>query len=283
MFRLIFSLALCGCFNNYAHVKKMELNKALKSNFIRVEAKSLGGHQGYCVGLTITNLTKDSLQISLEPGTLLKALEEKYQDILVTKQETIRLKRLEKKSQTVLGYCCQASDCSPRIDSKFSVGFHSDSNLVTLARYLNTNPSATDVEQHAIWAISNKHVTANIISNNEKTNMPLLQLVSALKHEELPWYQIRTRTRVYKSGAIEVIPIELSGELTYTISQKAYASLSIKNKSGQKVCYIKCQWLETGPNRKYDLKVPLQGLTKGEYTIELNSNGNELANRKFEI
>lgn len=283
MFRLIFSLALCGCFNNYAHVKKMELNKALKSNFIRVEAKSLGGHQGYCVGLTITNLTKDSLQISLEPGTLLKALEEKYQDILVTKQETIRLKRLEKKSQTVLGYCCQASDCSPRIDSKFSVGFHSDSNLVTLARYLNTNTSETDAEQHAIWAISNNHVTANIISNNEKTEMPLLELVSALKNEELPWYQIRTRTKVYKSGAIEVTPLELYGELIYNISQKAYASLTVKDKSGQKVCYIKCQWLETGANQKYDLKLPLQGLIKGEYTIELNSNGNELASRKFEI
>lgn len=283
MFRLILVMALFSSMKGSAHVKKFELNKALKQNVVRVEANSLGTYSGYCVKLIITNLTKDSVQICVEPGTRLKALEEKYQDILVTKQEIITLNKQEQKTQSVKGYCCQASDCSPALDSKFSVGFHPDSNLVTLARYLNMHQEDSDAEQHAIWAISNNHATANIRGDSATTANPLLQLVSALKNEELPWYQICTRTKIYKSGNIEVIPLTLHGELDYTAQKEEYATLIIKNKSGQQVCFIKSQWLQVGAQKKYSLNIPLQGLPKGEYRIELKSNGNEIASRKFEI
>ncbi len=283
MFRLTLILISFFAFQLQSKNQRVSLKNALHLNLVTCEAKSLGAYQGYCMNMRLKNLSNDSVIILLEAGIKLNSMDDKYQDILVTKEEIIALKRNEEKLFKLKGYCCQASNCAPSLNAKYSFSESVDSNLVKLATFLNTHHFEQGAEQHAIWAISNKHLTANITSVNDTTALLLKQMVSNLKNEKLPWYQIVTNTYVYKSGRMEILPICLKGQLNYSCEVEDYVTLSIKNKKGLPVCFIISQWLRQGTNQKYDLNIPLKGLSKGEYTIELKTLNKELVRQEFEI
>ena len=263
--------------------QKLSLQKALASNLVKASAQSLGGHQDYCIKMNLKNLINDSLIIIVEAGRRLNSLDDKNQDILITKQEIIVLKKQEDKWFNVKGYCCQANNHSPELNAKYDLNTLADSNLVKLARFLNAGSFETSVAQNAIWAISDKKPTAQITSKNDSLLLPLRQLVSGLKGEPLPWYTIISTTFVYNSGAMETFPLWLRGKLNYGNDKDSYTTLHILDAKGMEVCQIVKQWAPAGVSNNYDLNIPLKGLAKGKYTIELNSPEKQLVKKEFEI
>ena len=137
MIRKIFNMVLMFSLQLSANNHEMKLQKALDQNLVKAEVKSLGGYQGYCILLTLKNLGKDSLRIILEPGRRLNSVDDKNQDILVTKEEIIVLQKFENRSINVKGYCCQASNFSPSTGAKYEINKMADPSLVSLAQYLN--------------------------------------------------------------------------------------------------------------------------------------------------
>ena len=233
--------------------------------------------------LELKNLTRDSLIILVEAGRRLNSLDEKYQDILVAKEELITLSKLEQKCFEVKGYCCQASNCAPSKKVKYGINKLADSNLVTLAKYLSANNFEEIVEQQAIWAISDNKTTANIASAEDTILLPLRRLVSGLKGEKLPWYSFVSTTYVYASGMMETFPLWLRGKIKYDIERENYVTMYVKDEKGMPVCQIKCEWKKSGGNQEYQLNIPVKGLPKGKYTIELKSPEKQLALEEFEI
>jgi hypothetical protein len=219
----------------------------------------------------------------VEAGRRLNSLEEKHQDILIIKEEVILLGKLEDKWFKVKGYCCQADNHSPTQNAKYDVNKLADSNLVQVARFLNSGSFDAHVEQQAIWAISDKRPTANIAGKNDSLNTALRSLVSSLKGEPVPWYTIISRTFVYSSGAMQNFPQLLRGKLNYSNDKDAYVTLFIYDSKGLPVCLIRDQWLKACSGKDYDLNVPIKGLAKGKYTIGLKTAEKELTKREFEI
>lgn len=277
LFILILSLPL------QAKYQKMNLQKALDLKLVKAEAKSIGGYQGFCVKMNLKNLSADSLIVLVEAGRRLNSLDDKTQDILITRQEVIAMSKLEEKGFHVKGYCCQASNNSPFAGAKYDVNKLADSNLVKLATFLNSNNFEPNVEQQAIWAISDKKSTANIASTNDSLLLPLKQLVSGLKGEVLPWYSLITKTILYASGNMKTYPLYLKGKLKYSNDKEDYVSLYVFDEKGMPVCEIKSQWLMPCSNKDYELNIPLKGLTKGKYSIELKTPEKQLAKQEFEI
>lgn len=278
-------LLLLSFQTNYFYAKhlKMNLQRALDSKLVKATATSLGGYQGYCVKVELKNLSPDSLEVIFEAGRRLNSLKEEFQDILVVKEQLIVLGRREEKCFEVKGYCCQASNRSPASNLKYEVKQMADTGLVRLANYLSANNFNRDAEQHAIWAISDKKSTAGITSTNDSTLLPLRQLVSNLKGEKLPWYTIISSTYVYNNGVIETNALWLRGKIKYTNDKADYITLQVYDKKGKNVCLIRYEWKDAGNNEDYQLNIPLKGLAKGKYTIELSKVGKELAKQEFEI
>jgi hypothetical protein len=283
MTRLILICALLNVLQLQAKHKKMNLQKAIEMNLVKAKANSNGGYQGYCIKINIRNLSADSLIILVEAGRRLNSVEDKYQDILITKEELITLKKSEEKNCNVKGYCCQANNCAPSANAVYGINKIADSNLVKLARFLNKNCFSGDAEQHAIWAISNNHLTANIATNSDSLLLPLRQLVANLKGEKLPWYSILCGTYMYQNGVIANYPIALKGKLIYSNDTEDYVTLFVYNEKGQEVCLIRSQWLKAGKDNSYELNLPLKNLVKGKYTVALKTPERELVNKEFEI
>ncbi|MEO6305994.1 MAG: hypothetical protein ABIP51_22800 [Bacteroidia bacterium] len=283
MSRAITVLILIMSLQIQAKHQKMNLQKAIDLKLIKTEAKSLGGYQGFCIKMNLKNLTSDSLIVIIEAGRRLNSLDDKNQDILITQQEIIAMMKLEEKAFNVKGYCCQANNHSPFAGAKYDVNKLADSNLVSLARYLNASKFEPNVEQQAIWAISDKKPSANIASVNDSLLLPLKQLVANLKGEKLPWYSMITKTVLYAGGDMKTYPLYLRGKLNYSNDKEDYVSLYVFDEKGLPVCEIKSQWLLPCINKDYELNIPVKGLAKGKYSIELKTPEKQLAKQEFEI
>ena len=61
----------------------LNLGDAVQQKKVKAMVRSLGGHQGFCLALTVQNLTPDSLVLLIEAGRKFLAGDPGEQDILV--------------------------------------------------------------------------------------------------------------------------------------------------------------------------------------------------------
>ncbi|WP_317898661.1 hypothetical protein [Aurantibacillus circumpalustris] len=283
MVRLIISLFFIFSLQLSAFHRSMFLQQALDKKLVTATGKALGGHQGFCINLTLKNLTKDSLVILIEAGRRLNSIEDINQDILIVKQELLALKSNELKRINVKGYCCQASMHSPSKGAIYDINKLADSNLVKLARYLNKSKFDLQAEQSAVWAISEKRSAANIASENDSLTQSLREMVAYIKGEELPWYRILSQNYVYQNGAISCIYLKLQGLVSLSTDQENYITLCVRDEKGLNVCLVKSEWLKAGANQIYKLDLPIKGMARGKYSLEITSPDKQLLKREFEI
>jgi len=267
----------------FAFKREMKLQRAVDLKLVNALVKSLGGHQGRCIQMTLKNLAPDSLIIFVEAGRRLNSVNDKEQDILITAQQTIIFKKLESKSFAVEGYCCQASNNSPMKDAAYTVNKMADSNLIKLARYLNENKTDPHLAQQAIWCISNNSDLSRISSISDTVPSDLKLFVCALKGAKMPWYSVITKTFVYSNGVMHTYPLWLRGQLIFDNDKKCYTTMHVLDENGFEVCHIIQQWSYPGAAQAYSLNIPLRGLPKGKYKVELISNEKQLAVKEFEI
>ncbi len=263
--------------------EQLSLQNALDKKLVSAKVHSLGGYQGYCIKMEVKNLSPDSLIILVEAGRRLNSIDEKNQDILVVREQFVMLKKYEDKYIDVKGYCCQANNHSPNAGAKYDVSVLADKTLVLLAHYLNVNTFANEVEQNAIWAISDNKNTANVTAANDTLILPLRNLVATIKGEPIPWYTFATKTVNYLGGRMQTFPTVLRGKLNFNNGKECYTTLHILNDKGLEVGNIIKQWTLVGNNQTYNLNMPVAGLANGKYTIELKNDEGELVKKEFKI
>lgn len=283
MKRLILLLNLSILFKLSAHQSKFTLQEALNKRLVKVEVKNLGMYQGYCMELTIHNLTKSTTEFIIEAGRRLNSLEEEFQDILIVKQEQINLNANEIKIIKVKGYCCQAANRCPNAKSRYSINKMADSSLIKLALYLSDNEYEQEVEQDAVWAMSEGRSAANIATKDDSLVQPLRLYVASIKGEILPWYRIVSQKNLTRSNYIASVPVLLQGEIAYKVTEPTYITISIKDESGLEVGMIKSQWVLPQNNAVYQVDLSLAQLSKGKYKIELESKNTVIAEKQFEL
>lgn len=259
------------------------LRQAIERSLVKVGAESLGAYQGYCIRMDIWNLSGDSLQIVIEPGRRLRAMNGNYQDILLTGGERVVLKAGEVKQLRVKGFCCQLSGLAPSPGVRYEAGALADTPLVLLARYLSLRDLEDQTSQAAVWALSDRRPTAAITAENDSLAQALREFVAVIKDEVLPWYRIISKTYRYHNGVIQVFNLRLQGTLSYTSGTADYVTLLVTNASGETVCEVKQEWLKPASQGKYRLDLPVAGLPGGIYQVRLLSPGRELARQEFEI
>ena len=268
-----------------AQAKTIRLNiqTAIRQKLVNARVESLGGHRGFCLDLKVKNLTKDSLIILVEAGTRMIAGDAREQDILLVKEETLKLRGGQDRAIQLKGYCCQASDRSPAVKSRFEVGGRADSALWALARRFSDTPFDGDIEQQAVWAISDRRSTASIPLGDDSCARELRKFVSLLKNEPVPWYATEVFSHIYSNGVIEQFATYVSGSLTYISHEECYSTFMVLDSAGQKVAFIKQQWLKPGAGQQYHFRVPVGGLAKGRYYVQLSGKGTILVRKEFDI
>lgn len=262
----------------------LTLQEALSKNLVKVKIKGLGNYQGESTILEIQNLSSKDLSIKLEPGRKFVPDEEKYQNLLVVREEQLLVKAGSNASKRVVGFCCESNDCGPRNNLGFKTQDMADSNLIKLATYINANYkqlNTTSIQQ-AIWSISNNHASAAINTGSEK-EMALKMLVSKLKNEPIPWYIIKQRIYQSPSGQIHLVNDSLLGKMAYSNTEWCYSKLNIYDVKDNAVLISVGNWLKPGTNNAYDVALPISKLPKGKYKLTLENDKQIFTQKDIQI
>src|ERR1043165_2471745 len=150
MFRILMMLMVLTSIKLEALHQVVRLRDAMLAKMVKVKAMGLGGYQGYCIRMEVTNQMKDSILLKIEAGDKFNSINEQEQDILIVKQDVMLIKGHETKSVNVKGYCCQASNYAPALNSGFKLVAAGDSNLAKIGKYLSNGKFNKEVEQMAV-------------------------------------------------------------------------------------------------------------------------------------
>lgn len=250
----------------------IDLQEAIDNKMVKIKITSLGTYQGESALMEIQNISKTDLNIEIEPGRKLNADDDKYQNLLVVKQEQLIVKAGKHSIKKVVGFCCESNDAGPNTKVKYTTKELADKNLVLLARYIDANYKQLQTQsiQQAVWAVSNNHATAAITTNNEK-EMSLKNMVCAIKNEPIPWYIIKQKIYQTANGRIHLVNDSLIGKMAYSNSEWTYSKLNIYDTKNNAVLISIGNWLQPGNNNVYNVALPIQHLAKGKYKLTLEN------------
>lgn len=258
----------------YGIRKPISIEKAIKMGYISLDAKGKGGHSGWCVQMKITNKHNDSLYVDIEAGRRLNSVNDEEQDILVAKEQIVKIKAKESKTINVFGFCCQASNHSPGKESKFSVGKMADSSLVALAEFCNKNKFSENDIQNSVWCVSDNHSVAGIPANNE----PLREFVADLTKQEIPWYQKEyapsTGLQTFSNKTDKI-----SGNINYTISSESLMQIKLIDSKGNTLQVFSNNKIMPRGNYDYWFELQVTNWPKGKYFIHFYC-GTQMINKK---
>lgn len=268
-----------------AVIKKVTFKKAVESNLVSAKALSRGGPQGFCMDLTLRNLSPDSIEVTVEPGLKLNSEKDDLQDILVTREAIFVMAKGREQKQSVYGFCCQAHNRSPIDGAKYNLKSKPDDNLQKLAAYLSKSKFDDQVVQQSIWAISDSNQTAGIGGGGcIDTNLfKLRTLVSRLKGEPVPDYQLVQKVVQLANGRMYTVNLALRGSMPFQNPAYQYCYLKVFDAGNQQVGVEIGQWLNGTSSGKYDFDVPAQQLAKGEYTLKLIGDNKVLGEKKVKV
>ena len=210
----------------------ISLKQASENRQIEFRARSLGGYSGYCVEVSIQNMSNDSIFLFVEAGRRLIAKDSVFQDILVAKNEKIALPPMGAKKTIVYGFCCQSGDLSPVIDAEYLIGFMAPQTWLIFANFINDNAFSDRSVQHAIWVLSNGHPVSSI-TNEKEQDWQLRNKVCELIGYEDPWYSIFyvTDSTMVFTNRIE----RVTGEIPFYVKNNSSISVRLINERGHLV------------------------------------------------
>lgn len=146
-------LLLCTLTN----LQAIDLKEALDKHLIHAEMKGIGGYHGEKLDLTLTNRTRQPIQVRVPAGWVFSSEEEMEQDLMVLREELIALRPQERKTARLFTACTQSSNASPSRYSTFLLGALADQPLLKLAELLSQKKYwESYIGQRVVWDFANK-------------------------------------------------------------------------------------------------------------------------------
>jgi hypothetical protein len=263
--------------------KTMSVEEAVKKKLVSVSVTGKGGYTGEVIQIKLKNLLKKPVSVDVEAGRRFDSEESHEQDILVNKAVTLALSPNQTKIFTISGMCCQAHNSSPGKGSAFAIGKMADTNLVKLARFIDTNKWYGDgTAQRAVWIVSD-HNRMEDIGGDDPVSKKLQQFVSKLTGREIPKYRVDYGMQSGENnGAVYTgVPAKISGIFNFEIFSNGLVTFGIYDAEGHAVqMFIRDRPVNKGSyGFKYAFKA--SDLPKGDYYARLRLDGQVKKEEKF--
>jgi hypothetical protein len=282
---LLFALLIIGFFPKatqtlYAQDKFVSIEELDSKKDIKTKFKGKGGYSGNCVTLIIENLTTDTAFVWVEPGRRLDNPDETKQDILIVKEQKIKLLPRQEIKTEVFGFCCQASNGSPSINTEFKIGQMADENLQWIANILDKNPFSEQTIQQAIWVFSNGHSAASIVSDKNQKIMSLRRAISSRLKISMPWYDIHYKkdAQVF-SGKHE----KVTGEVKFYSNNNGTILINVRKENGLLMSTVANDVGIYGRSYNFPLSVTVEDWDPGKYFVNVYLDGNLKHRQEFQL
>ena len=156
MKKLLWSLLVFLTFSGAAQAAATSLPDAVASKMILIlpKASGLGKDNITCV---LKNNSGSEVQVHVPPGLHFKSSDAGAQDLFTVGQELIVLKPGSEQTIQLTGYCMNASNFSPRVNTPYIFKGFATAKLRTLGDSLSLyQPIADGYAQMFVWAMTNR-------------------------------------------------------------------------------------------------------------------------------
>jgi hypothetical protein len=267
---LVFCITLCFLLNIRAQSSGfIPIDQLVKQQQLTVDLIGLGGYQEECVELTVKNLSTIDQYVLLEAGRRLDNTDPKQQDILVVREKQFIVKGGQTISFNAFGFCCQASNGSPRTNVKFGLGTMATGNLLWIAQYLNKYPYNYNpgLMQTAVWIFSDSRNPASINCLNDTVAARLRRDVSTQLGITMPWYDI-----YYENDTSMVAThrhYNLVGPVTYKLPNRGWLDMVVRDPHKRMAHKFSERAFVEGGTYTYNVDLNVKGWIRGTYEIEI--------------
>ncbi len=142
------------------------LARGLELEIRRREDPGRSPHYGPCLELRVRNAGTEGLRTALDAGSWLHPEDAAEQDMLVTETRRLALMPGAERAYPLHAMCGQAADAAPGPGSGFAYGGPAPEPVAGLARLLERHGWQDDAGQAAVWALTDGHPIADIVSDN---------------------------------------------------------------------------------------------------------------------
>ena len=193
-------------------------NKALSAQF---QADG-SGYFGQCMQVMLQNNTSNSLIIIISAGQTMTPVESRYQNMIVTKTEKIKLPPNGSYSGLLYAACIEAKDYSPRDSTKYLLASKATGKLLEIVTFVEKKQYQNQLGSMAIWVVTDGFSIDNVISDDKTATSELVALLTKLT----PQKPSASRTK------IKPVINTLETDFIFTISETISGAIGIYDTSG---------------------------------------------------
>lgn len=251
---------------------EIELTDAVDQNKIKVESKFNNlGKDG--LSLTITNLSNESLTLSLSPGTIFIPSNEGDQTLINVEEKVFVF--APKQTRTVLsdGYCIQLKHRCPSQSNTFKITKNNNANLASTVSFITKNKVSQGNIQSALWAVTDGEDIGSIERINE-ADKELRKHIALLTKKKDPWYDKPQITYATPGNQIQRSSTTLEGMLTINATEKMNVMLTVENEANEvKMKINKVLALEKNSENSFNFRVKVSSWEVGKYKVVIRKIG----------
>lgn len=165
-----------------------DLASAIENNWLHLEVTGYENSTHYTKPIiaTITNTTKNPLNISIANGQIFRAEDSTVQDIVIVKEELIALKTKETKKVPLYGMCIELSNSGNNLETQFYLDGKAEEKLLKLTQEIEKRKDFNTLGQYAVWALTDDENITSISGFDESEALHLRTFVATLLGVPVP-------------------------------------------------------------------------------------------------
>jgi hypothetical protein len=282
---LIIGLLLLGT-SSFAQkeIQRCNFGKAHKEKKITFSGvvNNLRSH-GY-FHLKVKNTTKDSLALHVETGRVFYTASDSYQPFVVLRSREIYLAPGEE-CTTMLNTACGNASASPTSNGFDNLGktAMAKPELVAALEEVEAKRlgNCSGIQQ-LVWAFTNDHSVAAIVSYDNSTMKasPLQAIAAKHKNVPLPNYKVDYEEAEDGSGlAFSGRPKHVESNLQFVLNQQEDVRVVLRNEAGEIVKYVEHIHGQKAGQLNLPVSIDLAGFSRGNYSLSAESSDGKCLNQ----
>jgi hypothetical protein len=256
----------------FFYTKAINIEDAFKKGLIKYDITgTTDGNTGSCIAVDITNQSTEIVNLEIETGRILEAIDTTYQDMIVTKRYFVRLQPKQKAIQNIYALCSKPDRSSPKPETKFSHGKMATGSLLTMAKFVENKNLQNGEGQTLIWNMVKGNYT---LYNCDYTPQMYASLKTFFASDsKVKFENCNTVSRTSAGGTTYSIR-RFKGSFGFSIPEPSDFELSLFDEDGNKVKELENKKQMQPDWYEYDYEFTNTGLTKGKtYQLKMLING----------
>lgn len=150
---LNFVVWLILSFQSVRGIKHIKIEDAIQQHLIQPTISHQTGPFYNKIQFEVQSLCKEIVVLTVHAGTHLMNEEQSAQNHLITRQDTMILSPLARRTKMFTGMCCEPTDHSPRVGSRYSITSNPIPHAVELCQLIDRLKAFEFDGQSAIWSL----------------------------------------------------------------------------------------------------------------------------------